>query len=119
VLPAPGVLYTDPPSFEQTVTGPLITGVGFAFLVTLYTGVTTEQPVPPIVSVNCIVPTPADPHVTVIELVPAPAVIAPPTTFHTKVLPDAAVLYTTPDWFSHTLFKPVITGVGFALIVTL
>ena len=58
--------------------GPLITGVGRGLMVTLYCAVVTAQVVAVMVSVTWTQPGPAAPHVTVIELVPAPEVITPP-----------------------------------------
>ncbi len=49
------------------------------------------HPVAKEISVRLTVPTPADPHVTLIELVPAPEVILPPATDQKKILPDAVV----------------------------
>ena len=77
------VLYTTPVAFEHTVALPAITGVGFALMVTLYKPVVTAQVVAVIVSVNCNVPAPAAPHVTVMLLLPAPPVITPPAIAHT------------------------------------
>src|SRR5690606_13700478 len=120
LLPVAPVVYTAPDSLAQAVAGPPIAGAGLALIVTLYWGVVTAHVVALIISSNSTVPAPAAPHVTVMLLVPAPEVIAPPTTVQLYVLPAAAaVLYTNPVWFAHTLLLPLMTGVGFALIVTL
>ena len=57
----------------------MIEGVGRGFIVT-DNELVCVQPVAVIVSKTCIVPVPAAPQVTVIELVPAPAVTVPPVT---------------------------------------
>src|SRR5260221_13769561 len=95
-------------------------GLGVGLTVTLYVAVVTVQPEAVIVSPTINVPVPEAPQVTVTLFVPAPAVIAPPEIVHTYVSPPTfAVLYTTPDWFEHTVAAPLITGAGFELIVTL
>jgi len=55
---------------------------GIALIVTLFCVAAALQPVAVIVSVTFTVPEPAEPHVTVMEFVPAPAVILPPPTVH-------------------------------------
>ena len=65
-------------------------------------------------------PAPADPQVTVILFVPAPAVILPPVTVQLYVLPAPSTLYVVPAVPAHTVVALlVILGVGLALIVTL
>ena len=59
---------------------PVIEGVGFETIETLYGIVATEQPA--CVSVNVNVPAPAGPQVTTTEFVPAPDVMAPPEMTH-------------------------------------
>jgi hypothetical protein len=61
--------------------------VGAGKIVTINGLVAVEQPVAAVVSITLTEPAPAPPHVTVIEFVPAPAVILPPTTSHIYELP--------------------------------
>ena len=59
-------------------------------------------------------------HVTVIVLVPVPAVIDPPAEIvHVYPVMPAAVEYTLPVEFTHADAGPDITGTGKALTVTL
>ena len=62
-----------------------ILAIGNAFFVTNFCVAAAEHVVAVIVSVTSTVPAPAAPHATVIELVPVPAVIDPPTTVHEYV----------------------------------
>ena len=80
VLPAfePELYEVD--ELAQTVFGPTITGVGFAFLVTLNKVLDTLQPVTFTESLTTSVPTPAVPQVTVTLVVPWPAAMLPPVT---------------------------------------
>jgi hypothetical protein len=55
-----------------------MSGVGNGLIVTGYCAVVTAQVVAVIVSVTCTHPAKPVPHVTVMELVPAPKVIEPP-----------------------------------------
>ena len=63
---------------KQALNVPVIVAVGNAFTVTAFCAAAAEQVVAVIVSVTSTAPD--APQVTVIELVPAPAVIEPPTT---------------------------------------
>ena len=65
--------------------------VGNVFIVTDFCVAAAEQVVAVIVSVTFTVPAPAAPHVTIIEFVPVPAVIDPPTTVHEYVSPATLV----------------------------
>ena len=59
-------------------------------------------------------------HVTVMALVPVPAVIDPPAEIvHVYPVIPAAVEYTLPVEFIHADAGPAITGIGNALTVTL
>ena len=62
-------------------------GVGAALIVTDKVVAAAEQVVAVMVSVTFTVPELPEPQVTVIELVPAPAVMDPPETDHTYVCP--------------------------------
>ena len=66
----------------HTVGVPVTTGVGFGLMVTLKSEVPVLQPVVWLESVTAIVPAPAEPHVTVKDELPWPAVMVPPVTLH-------------------------------------
>ena len=64
-------------------------------------------------SVTIRVPLPAEPQLTVTELVPLPPVIVPPAICHEYEEPGLlVVVYTAPVLFSQTGFGPEMTGVG-------
>ena len=67
-----------PVELAQTGVGPLILGVGNGLIVTGYCAVVTAHEVASMVSVTETVPDAPVPQVTVMELVPDPAVIVPP-----------------------------------------
>ena len=67
-----------PVELAQTGVGPLILGVGNGSIVTGYCAVITAHEVAVMVSVTETVPDAPVPQVTVMELVPDPAVIVPP-----------------------------------------
>ncbi len=76
------------------------------------------HPVETIVSVTFTHPAPAAPQLTVIELVPCPAVMEPPEIAHRYVLPAfGGVVYIIPTSPAHTLVLPLTDGVGKGLTV--
>jgi hypothetical protein len=73
------VEYTLPVELAHTSVGPEIDGVGNGLIVTSYCAVITAHNVAVMVSVTFTHPDEPVPQVTVIKLVPAPAVIVPPS----------------------------------------
>jgi hypothetical protein len=92
VLPASnGVLYATLVALAHTEFDPLTTGAGGGLMDTLYSAVVNVHEVAEIVSVNCNVPVPTPPQLTVIAFVLVPLVIVPPVMDHEKILPEATV----------------------------
>jgi hypothetical protein len=105
--------------FTHADAGPDITGTGKALTVTLYTVDDAAVQLLPFVKLTDIVCALAVFHVTVIVLVPVPAVMDPPAEIaHVYPVIPAAVEYILPVEFTHANAGPDITGTGKALTVT-